>query len=209
MLRFGEHTASKATKDGTRATRHFYCSRSYSKPRAESSGEKKPKRQSEKMETACTAKITTVQHQPSGEIVAKVCLNHYGHELDRRHLQSLRLPVLEREKLSGKIIAGISLTRVLEDVIQTCQDLSEDALSDCEGNEDFGDLNPDKACFTSRMTALHMLTMKDLRNIQSRVGIKGNKHANDAISVGLVINSTVESGRGSSGPFCITAPPPQ
>ncbi len=31
------------------------------------------------METACTAKITTVQELPSAEIVAEVCLNHYGH----------------------------------------------------------------------------------------------------------------------------------
>ncbi len=114
---------------------------------AASNGEKK--RLSGKMETG-TAKIKTVQQLPSGEVVAEACLNHYGHDLDRRHLQSLRLPMLERDKLAGKIAAGVSLTRVLENVIQTCEDLSEDALSDCEGNEDFGDLNPDKPLFTSQ-----------------------------------------------------------
>ncbi len=73
MLSFGEHTdtASQMTKDGSHATRHFYCNRSYVS-RPESNGEK-----SGKMETACTAKIKTVQQLPSGEVVADVCLNHY------------------------------------------------------------------------------------------------------------------------------------
>ncbi|MCP3664092.1 MAG: hypothetical protein GY696_16650 [Gammaproteobacteria bacterium] len=191
MLSFGEHRASKVTKNESQATRHFYCNRSY-KSRAESNGEEKRKgRLSGKLETACTANIKTVQRLPSGEIVADVCLNHYGHELDRRHLQSLRLPTLEKEKLSGKIIAGVSLTRVLEDVVRACTDLSEDVLSDTEEKEDFGDLNPDKASFTAKLTALHMVTMRDLRNLASGVGAKGNKDGNDAISVGLVIHSIV------------------
>ncbi len=186
MLSFGEHTESKMTKDGSHATRHFYCSRSYVS-RPESNGEKK--RLSGKMETACTAKIKTVQQLPSGEVVADACLNHYGHDLDRRHLQSLRLPALEKDKLSGKILAGVSLTRVLEDIVRECTDLSEDVLSDTEENEDFGDLNPDRASFNKKLTALHRVTMKDLRNMATGVGAKGNKHPNDANRVRLVIHS--------------------
>ncbi|MCP3661234.1 MAG: hypothetical protein GY696_01865, partial [Gammaproteobacteria bacterium] len=175
MVSFVEHYSARVSKDGFRATRHFYCSRSFASRPVQCSGdenygEKKQRcrRPSGKMETACTSKITTVQELPSAEIVAEICLNHYGHVLDRRHLQSLRLPMLEREKLSGKILSGVSLTRVLEDVIKTCEDLSEDALSDCEGNEDFGNFNPDKPLFTSKLTALHMLMMKDLRNMATR-----------------------------------------
>ncbi len=87
MVSFGEHNAPKATKDGYQ-TRHFYCGRSYmSQPgpskNTVSSGEtKRRNRMSGKMETVCTAKIKTIQRVPSAEIVAEVCLKHYGHELD-------------------------------------------------------------------------------------------------------------------------------
>ncbi len=188
MVSFTEHNSARLSKDGFQSSRAFYCSRSFTSKSArksngaERNGVKKRKnRQSGKMETVCTAKIKIVQELPSDEILAEICLNHYGHALDEKHLQSLRIPALEREKLAGKITSGVPLKRVFDDAKLTCDDLSDDALSDRDESEDFGDLNPDKASFTSKLTALHMLTRKDIRNIASLA--KRNKKSSDAISV--------------------------
>ena len=89
------------TKERLTRTRYFYCCRSPHYRDSTSTG--KRKRISGKIESFCTATITSCENLSSGEVRMEACLNHYGHELDRTHLSKLRLPNLEREKLVGKI----------------------------------------------------------------------------------------------------------
>ncbi len=121
-----------------------------------------------------------MESKTSSEVVAEICLNHYGHEIDREHLRCLRLPQLERQKLAGRIISGVPLSRILDDVILSCDDGSSSDTEDL-----FEPFNPDQSKIDSQLTLLNLLTSRQLRSMAQRSGVKGNLHSSDPESVTL------------------------
>src|SRR5690349_4772884 len=104
MVNFAEKRAPQQTKE--QSIRYFYCSRSYRKSKNDIEEDKSDpplmkKRKTEKMASYCTSTMTVIQSTVSDEVQVEICLTHYGHELDRNHLASLRVPILERNKLAG------------------------------------------------------------------------------------------------------------
>ncbi len=121
-----------------------------------------------------------MESKTSSEVVAEICLNHYGHQIDREHLRCLRLPQLERQKLAGRIISGVSISRIFDDVILSCDDGSSSDMEDL-----FEPFNPDQPKIDSQLTLLNLLTTRQLRSMGHRSGVKGNLHSNDPESVRL------------------------
>ncbi len=85
-----------------------------------------------------------------------VCKTHYGHEMSLAHL---RIPEKDRLAIAGKLSAGVEFQRILDDV--------RDSIGDtCE--------------------RIHLLTRKDLNNIEKAYSfIQNRRHSDDATSVHL------------------------
>ena len=83
-----------------------------------------------------------------------VCQQHYGHAQSLGHI---RLPKSAQQNIAAQLSRGIAFDRVLDDM--------RDSIG-------------------SNLERIHLLTRKDIQNIEKAYNIKGiQKHSNDAISV--------------------------
>ena len=134
---------------------YYYCSRSgYFRSRGKS--ERHIKSQgSSKLNTYCTAAIKATTDRYTGFMVTvEICHTHYGHELQLGHL---RLPESVRLAVAGKLRQGVSVEHVLDHV--------RDSIG-------------------TNVERIHLLTRKDIHNIESGFNIlHSRKHKDDATSV--------------------------
>ena len=94
---------------------------------------------------------------------ARICNTHYGHEFKLGHL---RLQQLQRQAIAGQIAQGVTFEHILDQI------------------RDNIDHNLER---------IHLLTKKDMSNIERAFGLRGSeKHKDDAISVKLWVEEMKE-----------------
>lgn len=119
---------------------------------------------SNKLNALCPASIRIRQFS-GGKCEVSVSETHIGHENDIGHLN---LTKLEREKLAGKIALKIPFEDILDEV--------RDSICD------------------SNLKRFHLLTKKDLFNIEKSFNLTSSRHSNDSISVESWINDMRNKG---------------
>ncbi len=137
---------------------YYYCNRS-GFFKSKSTGKRHLKCQgSSKLSAHCTAAIKVTIHEFGSGLHVEVHHNHYGH---RKALGHLRLPETDRLKIAGQIAQGIGFGKILDDV-----------------RDHVG----------TRFSRVHLLTRKDISNIEKAFGLKGTeKHPVDSVSVSIWI----------------------
>ncbi len=140
-------------------TTYYYCNRS-GYFHSEAVGKRHLKSQgSSKISAHCTAAVrvtrNTLNTRKSDETLhVTICHTHYGHSQALGHL---RLPQADRLKIGGQLAQGVEFGRILDDI--------RDKVS-------------------GSFTRLHLVTRKDITNIERAFGLRGSeKHPNDAVSV--------------------------
>lgn len=98
-----------------------------------------------------------------------VCKTHYGHQCS---LGKIRLSTTERDTIAGKLCQGVNVQHILDNI-----------------RDNFGD----------RLERVHLITRKDIANIERCYGLKGSRrHDDDATSVELWVNEMNQRGTESS-----------
>ena len=95
----------------------------------------------------------------TGQLTATICHTHYGHSIQLGHVP---LPTSTRMEVAAKIMQGVSTDHTLDTI-----------------RDNMGD----------KVNHIHLLTRKDIRNIEHSFGIKSiewqGRHSDDAKSVAL------------------------
>ena len=157
----------KATGDKgvKKGTTYYYCNRS-GHYRKKSGDKRRTKLQgTSKQDAHCTASIVVTHTYKSGhEIVnAHICKTHYGHLLSLGHL---RLQTGQRQAIAGQLAQGVTFQHIL------------DQIRDNVGH---------------RFERVHLITRKDISNIERAFGLRGSeKHKDDATSVKLWVEEMKE-----------------
>ena len=136
---------------------YYYCNRS-GKQRKNSTGKKRTKLQgSSKQGTHCTASmVVAVPKHNGGEVRLKMCKTHYGHQLSIGHL---RLQTSLRQSIAGQLAQGVTFQHILDEI--------RDSVS-------------------VRFERIHLITRKDIANIERSFGLSGSeRHKDDATSVSM------------------------
>ena len=139
-------------------TEYYYCNRS-GYFKTKSKGIRNIKSQgSSKLDTYCTAAIILSSDSVTGQLLATVCHTHYGHDMTLGHVPLLPSARME---VAAKIVQGVSEDHIIDDI-----------------RNNIGD----------KLKRIHLLTRKDIRNIEHAFGIKSiERHSDDAKSVALWI----------------------
>ena len=146
---------------------YYYCNRSgyYTK---KSQGKRHAKSKgTAKLNTYCTAAIVVSKMKKSDGkecFQAHVCKTHYDHQLRLGHL---RLSKGHREYVASKLMQGVSHQHIFDQI--------RDGLHE-------------------KYERIHIISMKDIRNIEKAFGLRGNeRHKDDATSVGLWVEEMKRS----------------
>lgn len=97
---------------------------------------------SSKLGYHCTAQLSATVDNTSGKVVVKPWLTHYGHS---DNLAYIRLPNSDRQKIASRFKDGVTFDRIIDDI--WCN-------------------------ISSRVDCVHLITKKDVRNIQRSFGIQ-------------------------------------
>ena len=137
-------------------TTYYYCNRSGAF-KSKSTGKRHLKTQgSSKMDAHCTASLRVSRGKQSKCIQVLVHKTHYGHKTSLGHL---RIPDGERLAIAGQLAQGVTFQHVLDNI--------RDKLGE-------------------QFERIHLLTRKDITNIERTYGLKGiQRHKDDATSVHL------------------------
>lgn len=96
---------------------------------------------------------------------ATVCKTHYGHCCSLGHI---RLPLQERKVIASKLAQGVGVQHILDNIRENV---------------------------SSKMERVHLITRKDITNIERTYGLQGGKrHADDATSVYLWVEEMNKKG---------------
>ena len=135
---------------------YYYCNRS-GHFRNQGIGKRHSKTQgTSKINGHCTASLTVSKAEGGTFITVEAHTTHYGHEASLGHL---RLPLSERAAIAGQLARGVDFQHIL------------DNIRDSLGKE---------------FQRIHLLTRKDITNIEKAYGIKiAQRHADDATSVNM------------------------
>ena len=160
--------ATGAKVRGEATLTYYYCNRS-GYFHSQSAGKRRLKSQgSSKINTHCTAALVLSHNEYDKSILVEVCHSHYGHSQTLGHL---RLPDTTRQRIAGQLAQGVSFERILDDIRDTVGD---------------------------RFNRIHLVTRKDIANIERAYGLKGvEKHPVDAVSVGAWIEEWKSKGEDS------------
>ena len=90
---------------------------------------------------------------------------HYGHDMD---LQHLRISLSDRQNIASQIRSGVSMEYIFDSIRE-----SIDGFNDIE--------------------RLHLISKKDLVNIEKSFGLKMERHSNDSVSVKLFLQELNET----------------
>ncbi len=102
----------------------------------------------------CTAHIKAIVCQHNGQVEVKYCSTHHNHEVK---LTYLRIPSQIRVQIASKLLQGISMDRIMDDIRDT---------------------------IFSKINRQHLISKQDLHNIKTQFNIEGIvKHKNDLMSV--------------------------
>lgn len=112
-----------------------------------------------KIGSRCPAFLNIKRNQINGSVKVEYSLDHLGHQLEIKHLN---ISSQERERIAADLSLNIPKQQVLEDVRETFD----------------GDLH-----------RVHLLTKKDLKNIERSYNLQGNvkRHSDDFQSLELWI----------------------
>lgn len=88
----------------------------------------------------------TLIEATSGMVQVKACATHYGHTVDLKHL---RLTKFDKSNIAGQIAQGVPRDIVLDNI---------------------------RASAGSDVDRIHMVTIKDIKNIEKAFGIQSNEH---------------------------------
>ena len=135
---------------------YYYCNRSGTFT-SRSTGVRHLKTQgTSKINSYCTAAMTVSREKDSGRIEVHVCSAHYGH---KKALGHLRLLESDKTAIAGQLAQGVDFQHILDNIRDTL------------GKE---------------FNRIHLLTRKDITNIERTYGLQGaQKHTDDATSVGI------------------------
>ena len=147
---------------------YYYCNRSGFFS-TESTGKRQLKTQgSSKINQHCTASITLTHRNYTASIGAKICHKHYGHTNSLGHIL---LPESAHLSIANQLTIGVAFDRTLDDI-----------------RDNVG----------SKFDRIHLLTRKDIRNIEKAYDIKGiQKHTNDAVSVSAWVEEQMAKEEGN------------
>ena len=149
----------KATGDKgeKKNTTHYYCNRSGKyREKCDNTRKRRTKLQGTAKIDAHCTASIVTYKSSCGTVNVHVCKTHYGHE---HRLGHLRIPTGQRQALAGQIVQGVTFEHVLDQI-------------------------RDSVC--QRFERVHLLTRKDLSNIERAFGLRGSeKHKDDATSVRL------------------------
>ena len=107
-----------------------------------------------KINSYCTASLTLVQEKDEECIKVQVCYTHYGHIISIGHL---RIPYTDRMAVASQLAQDVEVQHILDRI-----------------RDNLGD----------KFQRIHLLTRKDINNIDKMYGLKGpEKHKDDDLSV--------------------------
>jgi len=160
--------ATGAKVRGEATLTYYYCNGS-GYFHSQSSGKRRLKSQgSTKINPHCTAALVLSHNEYDKSILVEVCHSHYGHSQTSGHL---RLPDTTHQRIAGQLAQGVSFERILDDIRDTVGD---------------------------RFNRIHLVTRKDIVNIERAYGLKGvEEHPVDAVSVGAWIEEWKTKGEDS------------
>ena len=147
-------TSTKSTGESTHT--YFYCNRS-GVHKTKSEGKRLAKSQG-----SCKVGEYCISHmkmqETSNGVVVEYCETHHNHDVQLSHL---RVPDTVRASVSGKLAAGVPITRVLDEIRETITTVGRE----------------------------HLMTRQDVLNIQRAYNIEGiQKHKNGQTSVRAWVN---------------------
>ena len=136
---------------------YFYCNRS-GVYRTKSDGIRTLKTQgSSKLGEFCTAHMKVQKSKLTNKITVQYVSTHHNHNPDT-DIQHLRIPEDLKQSIAAKLIQGVSMTKILDDIRDN---VAENGLQ-----------------------REHLTTRQDIRNISRQYNIEGvEKHANDHTSI--------------------------
>ena len=143
---------------------YYYCNRS-GHFKSKGTGKRHLKTQgTSKINSHCTASLTVSKDNHSKCIKVQVCSTHYGHNTSLGHLRILES---DRMAIAGQLAQGVDFQHIL------------DNIRDNVGKE---------------FHRIHLLTRKDIANIEKTYGLKGmQRHRDDAISVDIWVEEMKHS----------------
>ena len=143
---------------------YYYCNRS-GHFHTRGTGQRELKTQgTSKINAYCTATITATRERGSDCIEVQICESHYGHKIALGHL---RIPESEKRAVATQLAQGVNFQRILDNI--------RDNLG-----RDF--------------KRIHLLTRKDITNIERTYGLQGaQRHKDDATSVCLWVEEMKKS----------------
>ena len=117
-----------------------------------------------------------VTHNPEKHaIYVRVCHTHYGHFKSLGHL---RLSSEDRQHIAGKVAQGVTFERILDDIRENV---------------------------STKLSRIHLMTRKDISNIQRAYGLRSvEKHNDDALSVSAWVEEFMT--KGEENPFLLYKP---
>ena len=138
---------------------YYYCNRS-GHFKSKGTGQRHIKTQgTSKIDTYCTASLTVTRDKHKKCITVQVHRTHYGHTPSLGHL---RLLESDRIAIAGKLAQGVDFQHIL------------DTIRDNIG---------------SKFQRIHLLTRKDITNIERTYGLQGaQRHRDDATSVRIWVD---------------------
>ncbi len=146
-------------------TTYYYCNRSGYFTSNSTGKRKSPEHTSSKLDSYCTAAIVATVSDYTNYIKIYVCKTHYGHEC---RLGYTRLQSTLRQCVAGKLTQGVEVDRILDDV-----------------RDNIG----------GRLERIHLITRKDIANIERAYGLRGHRrHDDDATSVRLWVDEMESKG---------------
>ena len=100
--------------------------------------------------------MTVISPMNKGKVHLRMCKTHYGHQLSIGHL---RLQNSVRQSIAGQLAQGVTFQHVLDEI--------RDSVS-------------------HRFERIHLITRKDIANIERAFGLGGSeRHKDDATSVAM------------------------
>ena len=114
----------------------------------------------------CTAAIVLTKEVCSSSILVNVYKTHYGHQCS---LGQIRLPTTHRDAIAGKLAQGVAVQHIIDEI-----------------RDNVGD----------RFERIHLITRKDITNIERSYGLQGSRrHNDDATSVQLWVEEVNRMGK--------------
>lgn len=146
-------------------TTYYYCNRS-GYFKNKGTGKRRSKLQgSSKIDSHCTASIITTVSDITKCIHVYICKSHYGHQCVLGHT---RLQNTQRESIAGKLAQGVKVEYILDEI-----------------RDNIG----------VRLERIHLITRKDIANIERAYGLRGHRrHDDDATSVRLWVDEMDSKG---------------